>query len=70
MIHQLVDFPNITPTRAQVAIVEKNIRVLINERSAVVDLVVHNKVKVLLGVVLGDLLEGELLGFGHCDGGA
>lgn len=34
---------------------------LVDERGAVVDLVVHDEVEVLLGVVLGNLLEGEFL---------
>lgn len=38
---------------------------LVNEASAVVDLVVNDHVQVLLGVVGGDLLESEFLGFGH-----
>lgn len=42
---------------------------LIDEAGAVVDLVVDNQVEILLGVVLGDLLEGEFLGFRHVDGG-
>lgn len=41
---------------------------LIDERTAVVDLIVDNHVQVLLGVVIGDLLEGEFLVGGHCDG--
>lgn len=45
-----------------------DIRVLIDERTAVVDLIVDNHVQVLLGVVFGDLLEGEFLVGGHCDG--
>jgi hypothetical protein len=28
---------------------------------------VDDEVEILLGVVLGDLLEGEFLGGGHCD---
>lgn len=43
----------------------KNVRVLIGECGAVVDLVVNDKVEILLGAVLGDLLEGELLDFRH-----
>jgi hypothetical protein len=42
-------------------------RVLIDEARAVVDLVVDDEVEILLGVVLGDLLESEFLGGGHCD---
>lgn len=45
----------------------RNIRVLVNEAAAVVDLVVDDHVQVLLGVVARDLLEGEFL-VGH-DGG-
>jgi hypothetical protein len=44
-----------------------DVRVLIDEAGAVVDLVVDDEVEILLGVVLGDLLEGEFLGGGHCD---
>lgn len=40
---------------------------LIDEAAAVIDLVVDDYVQVLLGVVAGDLLEGEFL-VGH-DGG-
>lgn len=43
---------------------QRNIRVLINEAAAVVDLVVDDHVQVLLGVVARDLLEGEFL-VGH-----
>jgi hypothetical protein len=42
-----------------------NVRVLIGECSAVVDLVVDDQVEILLVVVLGDLLQGEFLDFGH-----
>lgn len=42
-----------------------NVRVLVNEGGAVVDLVVNDHVKVLLGVVSADLLEGEFLCVGH-----
>lgn len=42
---------------------------LINEAGAIVDLVVDDQVEILLGVVLGDLLEGEVLDFRHDDGG-
>lgn len=42
-------------------------RVLIDEAGAVVDLVVDDQVEVLLGVVAGDLVEGELFA-GHFDG--
>lgn len=41
---------------------------LIDERGAVVNLVVNDHVKVLLGVVAGDLGEGEFFG-SHCCGG-
>lgn len=34
---------------------------LIDEAGAIVDLVVNDHVEVLLGVVAGDLLEGEFL---------
>ena len=44
---------------------EFHVRVLINEAGAVVDLVVNDHVQVLLGAVLGHLLEGEFLGVGH-----
>ena len=42
-----------------------HVRVLVNEAGAVVDLVVNDHVQVLLGVVGGNLLEGEFLGLGH-----
>ena len=42
-----------------------NVRVLIDERSAVVDLIVDDHVKILLGVVAGHLLEGEFLVLRH-----
>lgn len=42
-----------------------NVRVLIDEGGAVVDLVVDDHVKVLLGVVSANLLEGEFLCVGH-----
>ena len=38
---------------------------LIDKRGTVVDFVVDDQVQVLLGVVGGDLLEGEFLCFGH-----
>lgn len=38
---------------------------LIDEGSAVVDLVVDHDVEVLLGVVLSNILVGELLSLGH-----
>lgn len=45
-----------------------HVRVLIDKAGAVVDLVVDDEVEILLGVVLGDLLEGEFFGSGHfCD---
>jgi hypothetical protein len=45
--------------------------VLIDERTAVVDLVVNDHVQVLLGVVLGNLLESEFFGrhYGGSGGG-
>jgi hypothetical protein len=43
-----------------------DVRVLVDEAGAVVDLVVDDEVEILLGVVLGDLLQGEFLGGGHC----
>lgn len=42
-----------------------SLRVLVNKRRAVVDLVVDDEVEVLLGGVLGDLGEGEFF-VGHC----
>lgn len=42
-----------------------DIRVLIDEAAAVVNLVVNDHVQILLGVVGGDLREGELLGRRH-----
>lgn len=42
-----------------------DVRVLINEAADIVDLVVDDHVQVLLGVVRGDLLEGEFLGIRH-----
>lgn len=42
-----------------------NVRVLIGECGAVVDLVVDDQVEILLVVVLGDLLQGEFLDFRH-----
>lgn len=47
---------------------EEDVRVLINEAGAVVDLVVNDHVQVLLSVVGSDLLEGEFLGSRHGDG--
>lgn len=44
----------------------EDVRVLIDEAGAVVDLVVDDQVEVLLGVVASDLLEGEFFG-GHFD---
>lgn len=38
---------------------------LVNEAGAVVDLVVDDHEQVLLGVVLGDLLESEFLAVRH-----
>ena len=43
-----------------------NIRVLIDKLGAVVDDIVDNDVKVLLGVVLGNVLVGEFLS-GHLE---
>lgn len=43
----------------------ENVRVLIGECGAVVDLVVDDQVEILLVVVLGDLLQGEVLDFRH-----
>jgi hypothetical protein len=45
----------------------EDLRVLIYELGDVVDLVVNDAVKVLLGVVLGNILVGELLSGGHLD---
>lgn len=42
-----------------------NVRVLIGECGAIVDLVVDDQVEILLVVVLGDLLQGEFLDFRH-----
>lgn len=42
-----------------------NVRVLIGECGAVVDLVVDDQVEILLVVVLGDLLQGEFLDGRH-----
>jgi hypothetical protein len=39
--------------------------VLIDEAAAVVDLLVDDQVEILLGVVLGNLREGEFLGGRH-----
>lgn len=41
-----------------------HVRMLVDEFADVVDLVVNDKPEVLLGVVVGDILERELL-FGH-----
>lgn len=41
-----------------------DVRVLVDKRRAVVDLVVDDEVEVFLGVVGGDLLEGEFF-LGH-----
>lgn len=47
----------------------RDLRVLVDELGAVVDLVVDDNVDVLLGVVLSNVLVGELLdGGGHCVG--
>ena len=48
---------------------QENVRVLVNKRRTVVDLVVDDHVQVLLGGVGGDLLESEFLFFGHYAGG-
>jgi hypothetical protein len=45
-----------------------DVRVLIDKAGAVVDLVVDDHIEILLGVVAGDLLEGEFLGLRHDDG--
>lgn len=42
----------------------ENIRMLVDKLGAVVDLIVDDDVKVLLGVVLSNILVGKLLG-GH-----
>lgn len=42
-----------------------NVRVLIGECGAIVDLVVDDQVEILLVIVLGDLLQGEFLDFRH-----
>jgi hypothetical protein len=42
-----------------------NVRMLIDEAGAIVDLVVDDQVQILLSVVLSNLLEGELFGFRH-----
>jgi hypothetical protein len=44
-----------------------DLRVLIDEFGGVVDLIVDNNVKIPLGVVLGNVLVGELLGSHFCD---
>lgn len=46
-----------------------DVRVLVDEAGAVVDLVVDDHVQVLLGVVALNLLEGELLGLRHDSSG-
>ena len=43
-----------------------DVRVLVDEACAVVDLVVDNNVEVLLAGVLRDVRVGEFLGFRHC----
>lgn len=48
---------------------QANVRVLVDEAGAVVDLVVDDNVQVLLGGVLGDIRVGEFLGRRHCGGG-
>ena len=42
-----------------------NVRVLVEELGAVVDLIVNNHVDVAAGVVLSNILHGELLCRGH-----
>lgn len=44
---------------------DQDIRVLVNEAATVVDLVVDDQEQVLLGVMLGHLLEGKFLGVRH-----
>lgn len=39
-----------------------NVRVFIDERRAVIDLIVDNEIEILLGAVLGHLLQGQFLG--------
>jgi hypothetical protein len=41
---------------------------LVDEFGGIVDLIVDNNIKILLGVVLGNILIGELLGH-FCDWG-
>lgn len=43
-----------------------DVRVLVDEACAVVDLVVDNNVEVLLAGVLRDVRVSEFLGFRHC----
>lgn len=43
-----------------------NVRVLVDEACAVVDLVVDDNVEVLLGGVLRDIRVGEFLSLRHC----
>lgn len=45
-----------------------DVRVLIDERTTVVDLVMDDHEQVLLGVVSFDLLESEFLGLRHGEG--
>ena len=45
-----------------------DVRVLVKELGAVVDLVMDYDEHVVLGVVLGNILEGEDLVVGHCYG--
>lgn len=59
----LVSLPGYIPYSGPIG---KDVRVLIDEAGAVVDLVVDDQIQVLLGVVLGDLLESEFFG-GHFD---
>jgi hypothetical protein len=44
---------------------QSNVRVLVEELGAVVDLLVDYEVHVVLGVVLSNILHGELLNLGH-----
>lgn len=45
-----------------------NIRMFIDERGAVIDLLMDNNVEILLGAVSSDLLEVEFLVGGHVIG--
>jgi hypothetical protein len=46
----------------------ENLRMLIDELGGIVNDIVDHKVEILLGVVLGNVLVGELLSRGHCVG--